>query len=48
MYEENQHLIDRDAYRISSTMPEWKSVAELMEYSLEKNPTPNQDTHIEW
>ncbi|KDR17031.1 hypothetical protein L798_09241 [Zootermopsis nevadensis] len=48
MYESNRHLINRDAYRISSTVHEWKSVADLMEYSLERNPTTNQDAHIEW
>lgn len=48
MYESNRLLIDRDAYRISSTVPEWKSVADLMQYSLGKNPTRNQDAHIEW
>jgi hypothetical protein len=48
MYESNKHLIVRDAYRISSSVPEWKSVADLMEYSLETNPTANQDAHIEW
>jgi hypothetical protein len=48
MYESNRHLIDRDAYRISGTVPEWKSIAELMQYSLEENPTTNQDAHIEW
>lgn len=48
MYESNRHLIDRDAYRISSTVPEWKSVADLMQYNLGKNPTTNQDAHIEW
>jgi hypothetical protein len=48
MYESNKHLIDRDAYRISSTVPEWKSVAHLMQHSLEENPTTNQNAHIEW
>lgn len=48
MYESNRHLIDKDAYRISSSVPEWKSVADLMQYSLGKNPTTNQDAHIEW
>jgi len=48
MYESNRYLIDRDAYRISSTVPEWKSVSDLMEYGLRNNPTTNQDAHIEW
>ncbi|XP_069684778.1 uncharacterized protein [Periplaneta americana] len=48
MYSCNKRLIDRDAYRITSNVPEWKSVADLMQYRLDKNPTVGQDAHVEW
>lgn len=48
LYIDHKHMIDRDAYRIFSTITNWKTIADLMDQELEKNPTKNQDAHIVW
>ncbi|XP_066994534.2 uncharacterized protein [Anabrus simplex] len=48
MYLTHQSMLDRDASRISSSVPGWKTVADLMNHQLEQNPTPDKDAHVMW
>ncbi|KAJ9583587.1 hypothetical protein L9F63_022060 [Diploptera punctata] len=48
LYIDHKQMIDQDAYRIISTISSWKTIGNLMDHELEKNPTTNQDAHIVW
>ncbi|KAK7870527.1 hypothetical protein R5R35_002927 [Gryllus longicercus] len=48
MYFAYEKMLNRDSYSIQSSVPKWRTIADLMNHKLHENPSPNKDAHVVW